>query len=141
MADITAAPDYLVQLLRNAKDHRGAEVGEEPKTVLEIASERVIKARLDARERILKNGESKVTIKHTITIVDTITSGPNGAVRVESPAISITVTASKPPEYDGKGGWIDEEGNQIGEVERQTTIAAVAAIDKSGAKPQKTKAS
>lgn len=129
MADIAAGPDMLVRVLREAKDTKGAEIGEEPRNCIEIASEKLVQGRLEARRRIIQDGERIVKVETVIRIVDTITPGKNGAARIETPKISIVSKTSKPREYDGKEGWIDEEGNQIGEVEKQTTIAAVAAID------------
>lgn len=123
--DITAGPDYLAKVLEAAKDEDGADIGETPRSILEIAGEKLRDARLEARARVRRGKGKAVKVTTTITIVDTITPGNGDAVRLEEPSIDIAVKMSKPTPFKGKAGWIDDEGNQIGKVEKQTTLAAL----------------
>lgn len=125
MSDITAGPDYLARVLEAAVDEDGANIGETPRSILEIAGEKLRDARIEARRRVGRGKGKAVKVTTVITIVDTVTPGNGDAARLEEPAIDITVKMSKPAPYKGKAGWIDSEGNQIGKVEKQTTLAAV----------------
>lgn len=125
MSDIPAGPDYLARVLEAAKDEDGADIGEAPRSILEIAGEKLRDARIEARKRVTRGKGKAVKVTTTITIVDTISPGNGDAARLEEPAIDISVKMSKPAPFKGKAGWIDGEGNQIGKVEKQTTLAAV----------------
>lgn len=125
MSDIVAGPDYLARVLEAAKDEDGADIGEAPRSILEIAGEKLRDARIEARKRVTRGKGKAVKVVTTITITDTITPGNGDAARLEEPAIDINVKMSKPAPYKGKAGWIDNEGNQIGKVEKQVTFAAV----------------
>ena len=125
MSDITAAPDYLSKVLEAAKDDDGTDIGETPKSILEIASEKLYTARIEAKKRTQRGKGKAVKVTTTITIVDTIAPGSGDAARLEEPDIDISVKFSKPAPYKGKAGWIDSEGNQIGKVEKNLTISVV----------------
>lgn len=140
MADITAGPAYLADILRQSSDEDAAEVGEQPPSMLEVASEKLSEARRNAFGRVRKSGSKPIKVTYTLTITDIVSHGNGDAARLET-TFSVDVKTSKAPPIKGRGAWVDSDGNQIGKVEKQTTIAAVAAIDKSGAQPQKTKAS
>lgn len=140
MADITAGPAYLADILRQSSDDDAAEVGEQPPSMLEVASEKLSEARRNAFERVRKSGSKPIKVTYTLTITDIVSHGNGDAARLET-TFAVDVKTSKAPPIKGRGAWVDSDGNQIGKVEKQTTIAAVAAIEKSGAKPQKTKAS
>lgn len=125
MSDITAGPDYLARVLIDAKDADGANIGEEPKSIMEIASEKFAEGRLEARRRVLRGKGKAVKVVYTLKITDTITPGNGDGARLAEPSIDIDVKVSKPTPYKGKAGWIDNEGNQIGQVEKTLTFAAV----------------
>ena len=124
MSDITAGPDMFSRILASNHDEDGADIGETPKSWLEVASEKLRDARLEARKRVLK-GKGKAV---------------NGDVaRLEDPSFEFASKMSKAPAMRGRGAWVDKEGNQVGKVEKQMGFVVVEG-EKSSAKAEKRKA-
>jgi hypothetical protein len=125
MSDITAGPDYFTRFLASNHDEDNAEIGEPPKSFAEVASEKFHKGRIEARKRVLAGKSKPVKVTYTLTITETITPGNGDAARASEPDFDFTVKMSKAPPIKGSASWIDAEGNQVGKVEKQTTLAAV----------------
>jgi hypothetical protein len=122
--DITAGPSYLADVLRQAHDEDSAEVGEEPRSVLEVASDKLAEGRREARRRVTRGKGKVVKVQTIITITDFVSPGNGDAARLET-EFSTETKISKAPPIKGRGAWVDGEGNQIGKVEKNLTIAVV----------------
>jgi hypothetical protein len=125
MSDIPAGPDYFSRFLASNHDEDNAEIGEAPKSFAEVASEKFHKGRVEARRRTLVGKSKPVKVTYTLTIVETISPGNGDAARASEPEFDFDVKMSKAPKVKGTASWIDNEGNQVGKVEKQTTLAAV----------------
>lgn len=125
MSDIPAGPDYLARVLKGIYDQDGADIGEEPKSALEVASEKFRDARIEARRRVTRGKGRPCKVVHTLTITETFSPGNGDAARVSDPEVHFESKLSKAPPIKGVGAWVDSEGNQIGKVEKNLTLAAV----------------
>ena len=139
MSDITAGPDMFSRILASNHDEDGADIGETPKSWLEVASEKLRDARLEARKRVLKGKGKAVKITHVLTITETVTPGNGDVARLEDPSFEFVSKMSKAPAIKGRGAWVDKEGNQVGKVEKQMGFMVVEG-EKSTAKAEKRKA-
>ena len=139
MSDITAGPDMFSRILAANHDEDNADIGETSKSWLEVASEKLVAARLEARKRVLKGKGKAVKITHVLTITETVTPGNGDKVRLEEPSFEFVSKMSKPAPIKGRGAWVDSEGNQIGRVEMQMGFVVVEG-EKSTAKAEKRKA-
>lgn len=139
MSDINAGPDMFSRVLASNHDEDSADIGEQPKSWAEVASEKFVAARLEARKRVTRGKGKAVKITHTLTITETVTPGNGDVARLEEPSFSFESKMSKPPAIKGRGAWVDSEGNQIGKVEKQTSFTAVEG-GKSTVKTEKRKA-
>ena len=125
MGDITAGPDYFTRFLASNYDEDNAEIGEAPKSFAEVASEKFHEARLEARKRVLRGKSKPVKVTYTLTITETMSPGNGDNTRASEPDFDFGVKMSKAPPIKGSASWIDSEGNQVGKVEKNLTLAAV----------------
>lgn len=125
MSDITAGPDMFSRILASNYDEDGADIGEQPKSWAEIASGKLVEARLEARKRVTRGKGKAVKVTHVLTITETIMPGNGDVARLEDPSFEFVSKMSKAPAIKGKGAWVDSEGNQIGKVEKNLTLSAV----------------
>ena len=125
MGDITAGPDYFTRFLASNHDEENQELGEAPKSFAEVASEKFHKGRVEARKRTLGGKPKPVKVTYVLTITETISPGNGDVARASEPDFDFTVKMSKAPAIKGSASWIDSQGNQVGKVEKQTTLAAV----------------
>ena len=125
MSDITAGPDYLPRFLASNYDEDNADIGEAPKSFSEVASEKFHAGRVEARKRVCRGKGKAVKVTYIMTITETITPGNGDVARASEPEFAFDVKMSKPAPVKGKASWIDEEGNQVGKVEKNLTLSAV----------------
>jgi hypothetical protein len=125
MSDITAGPDCFVRFLASNHDEENAEVGDEPKSYAEIASDRFVAARIEARKRTLGGKPRPVKVTYTLTITETISPGNGDLARASEPDFDFVVKMSKAPPIKGRASNIDAEGNQIGRVAKQMGIKGI----------------
>lgn len=125
MSDIVAGPDYFTRFLASNHDEDNAEIGEEPKSYAEIASERFAAARVEARCRTMKGKSKPVKVTYTLTVTETISPGNGDLARASEPDFDFVVKMSKAPPIKGRASNIDAEGNQIGRVAKQMGLKGV----------------
>jgi hypothetical protein len=120
-SDVSRGPDYLSRVLANQHDEEDVEPGESPKSVLEVLSEALGEARAKAMKRVVKTRKG-VQSTFTITIKDVVSFGKSGDHARLSTEVAFDVKSTKAPAIKGRGTWLDDEGNQIGQEPAQTTI-------------------
>jgi hypothetical protein len=125
MGDIPAGPDYFSRFLASNHDEDNADLGEAPKSFAEVASEKFHNGRVEARKRVYRGKGKPVKVTYTLKITETLSPGNGDAARASEPEFDFDVKMSKAPPVKGTASWIDEEGNQVGKVEKQTTLAAL----------------
>ena len=124
MSDILAGPTYFGDVLRLHHDEDAADIGEQPKSYMEVASEKLANARKEARKMANKSAGKVIKVITTVQIIDYVSIGNADAARLE-PEFFIDVTMPKATKKKGRGAWIDKDGNQVGKVDKQTTLETV----------------
>ncbi len=123
-SDISRGPDYLSRVLAGQHDEEDVEPGEVPRSVLEVLSEALGEARAKAMKRVVKTRKA-VKSTFTITITDVVSFGKSGDHARLATEIAHDVKSTKAPPIKGRGSWVDDEGNQIGQEPAQTTIKGI----------------
>ena len=123
MADIPAGPDYIARVLASTVDEDEVAPGEIPQSAMEKMSEQFADARRKAMLRATAT-HKPVKVTTTITITDTVIFGSGDAAKLET-AVACDIKTTKAPPIKARGAWVDREGNQVGRVEKQTTIQGI----------------
>ncbi len=123
MADIPAGPDYIARVLASTIDEDDVVPGEVPSSAMEKMSDQFAEARRKAMLRATAT-HKPVKVTTTITITDIVVFGSGDAAKLET-AVACDIKTTKAPPIKARGSWVDREGNQLGRVEKQTTIQGI----------------